>query len=219
MLNASQKYALDGATVAQMPELLEAAAIEAVSPLCDGDSVPVSARIMPDRAAVLVHLRKRDAFTASSDTAGAANTSDQALAAIFDEIVLRESFAICPIGDAFLEAAASSIRDSGFSLPDELSVPPSGIAPDREASPYARSLLNAYVRSGVPWRRSDASRNALLRCLLLYSAADAELESVHSAAVRAVLFALAGSPLGASCSAAMQAALRYAEARSSDTNK
>lgn len=221
MLNASNKYALDGAMVAKMPELIEAAALKAAIGLLGEGYTAEKARIMPDRAAVMVSIAD-NATDVRGDPAssGADACCGQDDAWFFSEVRRFGAGVFCGISDELLGCFASAAgKEYVAQLPEELSVPVSGVAPDGEASAYARALLYTYSRSGASWRFTAASRNALFRCLLLYSTPADELERAHSSAVRSVLLALNEQPLGGVNSAVMQAALRYTENLSSKINK
>ena len=108
---------------------------------------------------------------------------------------------------AFAEKAARCYRHS---LGESVAVPKGGAAADSEASAYARSRLYANSKT-VACAHKPEARNALFRCLCLFSAEMVALTDAHSSAVRAALDACSSGALGSVDSAAMAAALLYAE--------
>lgn len=108
---------------------------------------------------------------------------------------------------AFAEEAAHGYRHS---LGETVAVPKGGAAADSEASAYVRSRLYANSKT-VEHAHKPESRNALFRCLCLFSAEAIGLAGAHSSAVRAALDACIAGALGSVDSAAMSAALLYAE--------
>lgn len=135
--------------------------------------------------------------------------------AVFSKVSVRTGKLVFDLSRELLDAfAACAAEGYEFELPETVLIPKSGIAPDREASAYVRSMINAYLRAGLPMRRTEEFDFALLRCLMLFCLNGAALERAHSTATRAVLRALDGGAANKVGFAAMAAALKYAEGHS-----
>lgn len=129
---------------------------------------------------------------------------------IFSGVRFKGQTLLAEIDDELLLAFANeAARGYSYSLPERVALPKAGAAADEEASAYARSRLYAASKTALI-AHDPASRNALFRCLCLFSASIG-LKAAHSSAVRASLDACEKGILGKVDSAAMAAALLYAE--------
>lgn len=133
---------------------------------------------------------------------------------VFSKASVRASKLIFEVSRELLDAfaaSASCAEANAFELPETVFIPKSGIAPDCEASAYARSMLNSLAHTAGAGQPNEASKFALMSCLMLFSLSGAALKNAHSAATRAVLRAVETGTLNEVDSAAMGAALKYAE--------
>ncbi|MBR5949168.1 MAG: hypothetical protein IKZ82_11085 [Clostridia bacterium] len=131
---------------------------------------------------------------------------------IFGSVVPGRHTLLLEIADGFLLAFAEEAALSyEHILPEKISIPVGGAAHSSDSSAYVRSRLYAVSKTALTEHES-ASLNALFRCLCLFSADALGLDSAHSSAVRASLAACERGDLGRVDSAAMAAALLYAEA-------
>lgn len=96
-------------------------------------------------------------------------------------------------------------------LPERIEIPARGTAADGGASAYVRARLKAYRKSGSGFAQNEAALGALFHCLRLFSTPREEMPRAHASAVRLTLAALDAAPLGGVNSAAMSAALAFAE--------
>lgn len=134
---------------------------------------------------------------------------------IFSAAHVEGKLLVLDISNEYLDALLKKLPlENPFELTETVSVPRPGIAADRDASAYARSLLRSYGGRGGAKDRSPALGYALVSCLSLYCVDEAGLARAHSKAVRAVLSALGANHPSVEDSAAMAAALKYAEYRS-----
>lgn len=173
--------------------------------------------VHPSRAAVKLRAR---AIAAEEDEAylhrafeafGASDGSQYDGIAVFSGLVFEKRTLLMVIGDEFLFAfARSAAADYSFSLPEHIMIPICGAAPGAEASAYARSRLYSGARAAKAAHYPQAN-GALFRCLCLFCADALDLSSAHASAVRAALAACELGALGKVDSAAMAAALLYAE--------
>lgn len=111
----------------------------------------------------------------------------------------------------FLDAFAEAAANYRHSLPELILINKPGIAAGSAQSAYARSMLYAYSRFDSQKPRTSVAANALFRCLCLFSMKGKALAGAHEMAVRAVLSACEEGSVRSADSAAMAAALMYAE--------
>lgn len=178
-----------------------------------GDGAAIS--VHPTLAAV--KLRFPAGFSCTKEQCGAQLelVNDSAAGrcgnSVFAALHLVKQTLILEVDDGFMLAfAEKAARCYRHSLGESVAVPKGGAAADSEASAYARSRLYANSKTAACAHKPEA-RNALFRCLCLFSAEMIALTDAHSSAVRAALDACSSGALGSVDSAAMAAALLYAE--------
>ena len=139
---------------------------------------------------------------------------------VFEAVALKNGKLCFRVSFALLrEYVHLSLRCFGSggkapTVPERLFLPVNGVMPDEEASGYAMALLLAYARTGKETVPCDASRDALLRCLILPGAAEgSKLRSALASAVRSALTACGKGVLGGEEAGAMALLLGFAAER------
>ena len=173
--------------------------------------------VHPSFAAVKLRLGERDAAADPERVKASFIVFKESTMSKFDGIDIFSGIhfmgqtLLMDIGDELLLVFANeAAQDYRHSLPERIALAKGGAAPDEEASAYARCRLYAVIKT-ANLAHDPASKDALFRCLCLFSAEAIGLKGAYSSAVRAALAACERGILGKVDSAAMAAALLYAE--------